>query len=259
MINQNYSPAIYKSTFSKPLPSFSIVFCVVLLGAHTSIQMEMKFSYMKFLFFHFLWWHCLHNLLVFFCYFSSLLSFGVNGCSSCCSGWPFQSVECVKIPALSSEGAGRLGWEQPKSQFSLEPFSQAQLYQSDQHQHTDISGWTANKSEISPPVSSCEPRAPQSRHILSSRRREAAGETTNPRDLHFNPSLHTGFLVILAHQFILTSRHLSQIPVCITVTFPSRKCIRLWLGKAWTLLWQISLWSLISGVDESFWSKWSLA
>lgn len=112
----------------------------------------------------------------------------------------FQSVECVKIPALGSQSAGILGWEQPESQISLEQFfSQAQLYQSDHHHQADISSETENKSEMSSPVPSCELRALCSRNILSSRRRQAAGETTDPRDLQLNPSLHSGFLTILAH------------------------------------------------------------
>lgn len=151
-------------------------------------------------------------------------------------GWPFQSVQCVKIPALrvqwvSSEGAGRLGWEQiPNSSFLWSPSPRHNCVS---QISTSISVWTANKSEISSPVSSC---APHSRHILPSRRRQAAGETTNPRDLHFNPSLHTGFLKVLARYFILSFHQLLQIPVCITVTFQSGKCIRALAGKGTDLV-----------------------
>lgn len=78
---------------------------------------------------------------------------------------------------LSLESTGRPEWEQPKSQLSLESFSQAQSWQSDHHQYTDISSKTANKCELSSLVTSCELCAPRSRHVLSSRQRQEALQT----------------------------------------------------------------------------------
>lgn len=144
--------------------------------------MEMKFSYMKFLFFLFLWWHHLHNFLVVFflfcippqlcCSWSKRiqqlpLRLALPGCGVCQDS----SIE------LSLESAGRLEGEQPKSQLSLESFSQAQSWQSDHHRYTDISSKTANKCELSSLLTSCELCGPCSRHVLSSRQRQEALQT----------------------------------------------------------------------------------